>query len=138
MENTPKSTTPIRIAGGIWTGVGLGLFALGGILWFHLPYLLFLDEWHALWGTVALTIGLFAGQILFDRLVDWIRSGESVLQRFGWVASAILSTAIAIEAGMRFLGWGTATVGLANLAFGIAFLWSCRRFWGRPSIPNEL
>ncbi|MEB3887364.1 hypothetical protein [Lyngbya sp. CCY1209] len=49
MENAPKSMTPIWIAGSIiLRGVGLGLFALGGILWFHLPYLLFLDEWHAL------------------------------------------------------------------------------------------
>ncbi|MEX6776513.1 hypothetical protein [Limnospira fusiformis] len=135
MEN-PSSPIipPAWIAGIIWMFAGMGLLAIGAILWFHLPYLLFLDEWHALWAMVSLTIGLFTGQVLFDRLVDWIREPQTdtlhpILARFGWITLAILSVAIAIGFTMKLIGWGNAMIGLLNLSFGIAFLWSSRQFW---------
>lgn len=142
MENpSSQIITPAWIPGIIWMVAGLGLLAIGAILWFHLPYLLFLDEWHALWAMAALTIGLFTGQVLFDRLVDWIIQTQTdrphlILARFGWTTLAIMSVAMAIGFTIKLIGWGNAMIGLLNLSLGIAFLWSSRQFWRFNTINN--
>ncbi|MBW4488458.1 MAG: hypothetical protein KME12_11775 [Trichocoleus desertorum ATA4-8-CV12] len=127
------------IAASIWTLVGIGLFTMGLVFWFHLPYLGFLDIKHLGWGAVALSIGLLKGKVVLDRTanrvidrVDTLQEPnpfKSIFQMFGAKTIALILAMMGIGVGLRLAGVSFEIRGLIYIAVGSALMWSCRRYW---------
>ncbi|MBD2119503.1 hypothetical protein [Trichocoleus sp. FACHB-262] len=127
------------IAASIWTLVGIGLFTMGLVFWFHLPYLGFLDTKHLGWGAVALSVGLLKGKIILDRTanrvidrVDTLQEPnpfKSIFQMFGAKTIALILAMMGIGVGLRLAGVSFEIRGLIYIAVGTALMWSCRRYW---------
>ncbi len=113
--------------------------SLGSVRWFHFPYLFFLDEWHFLWATVALTCGLFFSQIVLDR-VSYLQLSPLILSEsekqltleFNQLLIQLLFGILGIillELVMILWGISSALRGLVNLGIGFSCLWSSRLYW---------
>ncbi|MGB3534885.1 MAG: hypothetical protein WBA13_15405 [Microcoleaceae cyanobacterium] len=119
--------------------IGLIEISLGSVRWFHFPYLLFLDEWHFLWATVALTCGLCLSQIILDQisysnlsrimLSDSETQSDFELKQFLIKIILGILGIIILEFIMRLCGLSSALRGLGNLGIGISCLWSSRVYW---------
>lgn len=127
------------IAAIIWTVVGAGLLTMGGVFWFHLPYLGDLDTQHLSIGGAALTIGLLKGRFVLDktagRVIDRVETLQesnpfkSVFQMFGVKTILLILAMIGIGVALRLAGVSYEIRGLIYLAVGAGLLWSCRRYW---------
>jgi hypothetical protein len=127
------------IAAAIWTFVGAGLFAMGLLFWFHLPYLGFLDAEHLGIGSAALAVGLIKGKVVLDRTANRViervetlqepNPFKSVFAMFGGKTIALIVTMMLIGLGLRIAGVSFEIRGLIYIAVGAALLWSCRRYW---------
>ena len=144
MEKTSTTSSSerqkyIAIMAGVWGFVGIigGIF--GSVLWFHFPYLLFLDQWHFLWATVALSCGLILSQLILDQLavlsLSRLLLSENergiyleLQQNLVKILLGILGI-ILIEVIMRWLGVSSALRGLVILAMSTSLLWSSRLYW---------
>ncbi len=127
------------IAAVIWTVVGAGLLTMGGVFWFHFPYLGDLDPQHLAIGGLALTVGLLKGKFVLDktaaRVIDRTASlnesnpFKSVFQMFGGKTIALIVSMMGIGVILRAAGVSFEIRGLIYLAVGTALLWSCREYW---------
>lgn len=127
------------IAASIWTLVGLGLFTMGLVFWFHLPYLGFLDTSHLGWGSLALSLGMIKGKFILDRtanrIIDRVETLQepnpfkSVFQMFGLKTILLILAMMTFGIVLRVAGVSFEIRGLIYLAVGAALVWSCRRYW---------
>jgi hypothetical protein len=127
------------IAGLIWTVVGTGLFTMGCLFWFHLPYLGDLDPRHLGFGTIAMTIGLLKGKFVLDktagRVIDRVETlaepnpFKSIFQMFGGKTIGLIAAMMGIGYVLRAAGVSYEIRGLIYLAVGAGLLWSCRNYW---------
>jgi hypothetical protein len=127
------------IAGLIWTVVGTGLLTMGGLFWFHLPYLGDLDPRHLGIGAIAITIGLLKGKFVLDKTAGRVIARadtlqepnpfKSVFKMFGGKTIALIASMMGIGYGLRVAGVSYEIRGLIYLAVGTALLWSCRNYW---------
>jgi hypothetical protein len=127
------------IAAVIWTVVGAGLLTMGGVFWFHFPYLGDLDPQHLAGGTIALSIGLLKGKFVLDktasRVIDRTANLKepnplkSVFQMFGTKTIALIASMMGIGVILRAAGVSFEIRGLIYLAVGSGLLWSCRQYW---------
>ncbi len=127
------------IAGLIWTVVGTGLFTMGGLFWFHLPYLGDLDPQRLGYGAIAITIGLLKGKFVLDktagRVIDRVETlaepnpFKSIVQMFGGKTIALIAAMMGIGYALRVAGVSYEIRGLIYLAVGSGLLWSCRNYW---------
>lgn len=144
MTSTPSTRGLTRrqhlwIAASIWTLVGIGLFTMGLVFWFHFPYLGFLDARHLGIGAIALSVGLLKGKLILDktanRVIDRVDTLQepnpfkSVFQMFGAKTIALILAMMGIGIGLRMAGVSFETRGLIYIAVGAALMWSCRRYW---------
>ena len=143
MESSQSSGLSRRqhlwIAATIWTLVGAGLFTMGLVFWFHLPYLGFLDTQHLGVGALALSVGLLKGKVVLDRTanrvidrVDTLQEPnpfKSVFQMFGAKTIGLILAMMTIGVGLRIAGVSFEIRGLIYIAVGAALMWSCRRYW---------
>jgi hypothetical protein len=137
LKLSPKAH--LAIAGLLWTVVGAGLLTMGGVFWFHLPYLGFLDREHLAIGGLAMVIGLIKGKFILDRTanrvierVDTLSEPnplKSIGQMFGLKTIALILAMMGIGVVLRIAGVSFEIRGLIYLAVGVALLWSCRRYW---------
>lgn len=121
-----------------WTILGLTFFGLGLTDWFHLPYLIYLDEWHFLWAMVSVCIGLITGWIL-DLVAQTVIQQSLVKtdinhkinfrQIIGVKPLILLIVLIGLGTMLPLIGFTLPLQGLVDLALGTAFLWSCYRYW---------
>lgn len=121
-----------------WTILGLTFFGLGLTDWFHLPYLIYLDEWHFLWAMVSVCIGLITGWIL-DLVAQTVIQQSLVKtdinhkinfwQILGVKPLILLIVLIGLGTMLPLIGFTLPLQGLVDLALGTAFLWSCYRYW---------
>jgi hypothetical protein len=129
----------LLIAGLIWTVVGAGLLTMGGLFWFHLPYLGDLDPQRLGIGTIAMTVGLLKGKFVLDktagRVIDRIATlaepnpFKSIFQMFGGKTIALIAAMMGIGYALRAAGVSYEIRGLVYLAVGAGLLWSCRNYW---------
>ncbi len=127
------------IAATIWTLVGAGLFTMGLVFWFHLPYLGFLDTQHLGVGALALGVGLLKGKIVLDRtanrVIDRVATLQepnpfkSIFQMFGAKTIGLILAMMGIGVGLRIAGVSFEIRGLIYIAVGAALMWSCRCYW---------
>jgi hypothetical protein len=127
------------IAATIWTLVGAGLFTMGLVFWFHLPYLGFLDTQHLGVGALALSVGLLKGKIVLDRtanrVIDRVETLQepnpfkSIFQMFGAKTIGLILAMMGIGVGLRIAGVSFEIRGLIYIAVGAALMWSCRCYW---------
>ncbi|MFM6192507.1 MAG: hypothetical protein ACKPEN_02755 [Planktothrix sp.] len=121
-----------------WTILGLTFFGLGLTDWFHLPYLIYLDEWHFLWAMVSVCIGLITGWIL-DLVAQTVIQQSLVKtdinhkinfwQILGVKPLILLIVLIGLGTMFPLIGFTLPLQRLVDLALGTAFLWSCYRYW---------
>ena len=127
------------IAATIWTLVGAGLFTMGLVFWFHLPYLGFLDTQHLGVGALALSVGLLKGKVVLDRtanrVIDRVETLQepnpfkSIFQMFGAKTIGLILAMMGIGVGLRIAGVSFEIRGLIYIAVGAALMWSCRCYW---------
>jgi hypothetical protein len=127
------------IAATIWTLVGAGLFTMGLVFWFHLPYLGFLDTQHLGVGALALGVGLLKGKIVLDRTANRVidrvailqepNPFKSIFQMFGAKTIGLILAMMGIGVGLRIAGVSFEIRGLIYIAVGAALMWSCRCYW---------
>src|SRR6476646_3187280 len=144
MESTDTTADLTRrpqlwIAASIWAVVGMGLFTMGLVFWFHLPYLGFLDTKHLGWGAAALSVGLLKGKVVLDRTANRViervetlqepNPFKSIFQMFGAKTIALILAMMGIGIGLRIAGMSFEVRGLIYIAVGAALLWSCRLYW---------
>jgi hypothetical protein len=137
MKLSPKAH--LTIAGLLWTVVGAGLLTMGGVFWFHFPYLGFLDREHLAIGGLAMGIGLVKGIFVLDRTANRVIERvetlsepnplKSIGQMFGVKTIALILAMMGIGVVLRIAGVSFEIRGLIYLAVGVALLWSCRRYW---------
>jgi hypothetical protein len=155
MTTTPATSGLSRlqhllIAAFIWTVVGAGLLTMGGLFWFHLPYLGDLDPRHLSIGAIALGVGLAKGKFVLDktagRVIERVETLQepnpfkSVYQMFGAKTIALIASMMGIGYGLRAAGVSYEIRGLIYLAVGAGLLWSCRNYWFaafRPANPES-
>jgi hypothetical protein len=129
----------LMILSATWSFLGIMGVSLGAVRWFHFPYLLFLDEWHFLWASVALACGLFLSQLIVDQFTSFsvsrlvLSDNEQQLtlefkQIFTQLILGLLGI-ILLEVIMILWGISSALRGLVNLGIGISCLWSSRFYW---------
>lgn len=135
MSTTQQNLQRIAV---FWTLLGVIFFVLGLTDWFHLPYLIYLDEWHFLWALVSVCIGLITGWIL-DLVAQTV--SEQILvkkdinpkinfwQILGVKPLLLLIVLIGLGTMLPLIGFTLPLQGLVDLALGTAFLWSCYRYW---------
>jgi hypothetical protein len=129
----------LLIAALIWTVVGVGLSTMGGLFWFHLPYLGDLDARHLAIGGTAIGVGLLKGKFVLDktagRVVDRANTltetnpAKSIFQMFGGKTIALVGAMMFIGYVLRATGVSYEIRGLVYLAVGPALLWSSRNYW---------
>ena len=127
------------IAATIWTVVGAGLLTMGGVFWFHFPYLGDLDARHLGIGGGALSVGLLKGKFVLDktakRVIDRTETlnepnpFKSVFQMFGGKTIALIASMMGVGVILRAAGVSFEIRGLIYLAVGTGLLWSCRQYW---------
>jgi hypothetical protein len=127
------------IAAVIWTVVGAGLLTMGGVFWFHFPYLGDLDPKHLAGGAIALSIGLLKGKFVLDKTASRVidRTADlkepnplkSIFQMFGPKTIALIASMMGIGVILRAAGVSFEIRGLIYLAVGTGLLWSCRQYW---------
>jgi hypothetical protein len=127
------------IAAMIWTVVGAGLLTMGGVFWFHFPYLGDLDPQHLAGGTIALSVGLLKGKFVLDKTASRVidRTADlkepnplkSIFQMFGTKTIALIASMMGIGVILRAAGVSFEIRGLIYLAVGAGLLWSCRQYW---------
>jgi hypothetical protein len=135
----------LLIAALIWTVVGAGLLTMGGIFWFHFPYLGDLDPKHLAIGGSAIGIGLAKGKFVLDKTAARVieRSAaltatnpfKSVFEMFGGKTIALIASMMFIGYVLRVAGVSYEIRGLIYLAVGTGLLWSCRNYW-RSAFPS--
>ena len=146
-DDRPVSTTwtgltqqqHLLIAASIWTIVGAGLLTMGGVFWFHFPYLGDLDTEHIASGSVALTVGLLKGKFILDKTANRVIENttnlqepnpfKSIFQMFGGKTIALIASMMGIGVILRAAGVSFEIRGLIYLAVGTGLLWSCRQYW---------
>ena len=146
-DDRPVSTTwtgltqqqHLLIAASIWTIVGAGLLTMGGVFWFHFPYLGDLDTEHIAIGSVALTVGLLKGKFILDKTANRVIENttnlqepnpfKSIFQMFGGKTIALIASMMGIGVILRAAGVSFEIRGLIYLAVGTGLLWSCRQYW---------
>lgn len=112
---------------------------LGAVRWFHFPYLFFLDEWHFLWLTVALTCGLIFSLFFLDNFLIKGLSKIIITNNLDSLAPPLKLVFISsmfcilgislIELVMILWGVSSALRGLVNIGVGVSCLWSSRFYW---------
>jgi hypothetical protein len=127
------------IAATLWTIVGAGLLTMGGVFWFHFPYLGDLDPQHLAIGGLALSVGLLKGKFVLDktarRVIDRTvtlqetNPFKSIFQMFGGKTIALIASMMGIGVVLRAAGVSFEIRGLIYLAVGAGLLWSCRQYW---------
>ena len=127
------------IAASIWTLVGAGLLTMGGVFWFHFPYLGDLDAEHIAIGSAALSIGLLKGKFVLDKTASRVIENtinlqeanpfKSIYQMFGGKTIALIASMMGIGVILRAAGVSFEIRGLIYLAVGTGLLWSCRQYW---------
>lgn len=146
-DDRPISTTwtgltqqqHLWIAASIWTIVGAGLLTMGGVFWFHFPYLGDLDAEHIAIGSAALIVGLLKGKFVLDKTASRVIENtvalqepnpfKSIYQMFGGKTIALIASMMGIGIVLRAIGVSFEVRGLIYLAVGTALLWSCRQYW---------
>ena len=127
------------IAATIWTIVGAGLLTMGGVFWFHFPYLGDLDARHLTIGGAALSVGLLKGKFILDKTAQRVidrtetlsepNAFKSVFQMFGGKTIALIASMMGIGVILRAAGVSFEIRGLIYLVVGTGLLWSCRQYW---------
>ena len=127
------------IAASIWTIVGAGLLTMGGVFWFHFPYLGDLDAEHIAIGFAALSVGLVKGKFVLDKTASRVIENtinlqepnpfKSIFQMFGGKTIALIASMMGIGVILRAAGVSFEIRGLIYLAVGTGLLWSCRQYW---------
>lgn len=134
------------IAALIWSIVGVGLFTMGTVFWFHFPYLGDLDARHLGVGAIALSIGFIKGKLILDRTANRVieRVNElndpnplrSIYKMFGLKTILLILAMITIGIALRRAGVSFEIRGLVYMAVGAALMWSCWRYWLAAAQPN--
>jgi hypothetical protein len=129
----------LLIAALIWTVVGTGLLTMGGLFWFHLPYLGDLDSRHLAIGGLAVAVGLLKGKFVLDKTAGRVveranalqepNPAKSIFQMFGGKTIALVGSMMFIGYLLRVTGVSYEIRGLVYLAVGPALLWSSRNYW---------
>ena len=129
----------LLIAASIWTIVGAGLLTMGGVFWFHFPYLGDFDTEHIAIGSVALSVGLLKGKFVLDKTASRVIENtinlqepnpfKSIFQMFGGKTIALIASMMGIGVILRAAGVSFEIRGLIYLAVGTGLLWSCRQYW---------
>ncbi len=127
------------IAASIWTIVGAGLLTMGGVFWFHFPYLGDLDAEHIAIGSAALSVGLLKGKFVLDKTASRVIENtinlqepnpfKSIFQMFGGKTIALIASMMGVGVILRAAGVSFEIRGLIYLAVGTGLLWSCRQYW---------
>ncbi|MBE9028195.1 hypothetical protein IQ266_00310 [filamentous cyanobacterium LEGE 11480] len=129
----------LLIAALIWTVVGVGLFTMGLLFWFHLPYLGNLDPKHLAIGALMIGIGLAKGKFVLDKTANRViertnslqepNPAKSIFQMFGVKTIALVGSMMFIGYILRATGVSYEIRGLVYLAVGPALLLSSRNYW---------